>query len=73
MNVLDGKIQGHFQILSLSGSCTFTSGGAGGAERKFGMSVSLAKSDGTVFGGGVESSLIAATPIQVRIFLNIHM
>ncbi|XP_058759371.1 AT-hook motif nuclear-localized protein 9-like [Vicia villosa] len=60
------RYEGHFQILSLTGSCTFTSGGAGGAERKIGtLSVSLAKSDGTVFGGGVESSLIAATPIQL--------
>lgn len=66
----DAKLQGHFQILSMSGSCTFTSGAAGGAERKIGMlSVSLAKPDGVVFGGGVESSLIAATPIQVRFFL----
>ncbi|CAL5212230.1 unnamed protein product [Lathyrus oleraceus] len=60
------RYEGHFQILSLSGSCTFTSGAAGGAERKIGMlSVSLAKPDGVVFGGGVESSLIAATPIQL--------
>ncbi|KAL5056198.1 hypothetical protein RYX36_036880 [Vicia faba] len=60
------KYEGHFQILSLSGSCTFTSGAAGGAERKSGMlSVSLAKPDGGVFGGGVESSLIAASPIQL--------
>ena len=67
----DAKLQGHFQILSLSGSCTFTSGAAGGAERKIGMlTVSLAKPDGVVFGGGVESSLIAATPIQVRFFVN---
>ncbi|KAJ1381577.1 PPC domain, partial [Sesbania bispinosa] len=54
---------GIFEILSLSGSCTYT--GAGGALRKSGMlSVSLAKPDGRVFGGNIESSLIAAGPIQ---------
>jgi len=68
------NIQGHFEILSLSGSCTFTSGAAGGAQRKVGMlSVSLAKPNGEVFGGGVENTLIAATPTQVRIIFNIHM
>lgn len=62
-------IQGRFEILSLSGSCTYTSGN-GGAHRKDGMlSVSLAKPDGRVFGGGIESSLIAAGPIQVRNFI----
>ncbi|KAJ1378781.1 PPC domain [Sesbania bispinosa] len=58
------RYEGIFQILSLSGSCTYT--GAGGALRKSGMlSVSLAKPDGRVFGGGIESSLIAAGPIQL--------
>ncbi|KAK7262213.1 hypothetical protein RJT34_29776 [Clitoria ternatea] len=61
------RYEGRFEILSLSGSCTYT-GGVGGAHRKNGMlSVSLAKPDGRVFGGGIESSLIAAGPIQVRI------
>ncbi|CAK8576306.1 unnamed protein product [Lathyrus sativus] len=60
------RYEGHFQILSLSGSCTFTSGAGGGAERKLGtLSISLAKPDGVVFGGGVGSSMIAATPIQL--------
>lgn len=64
--------QGRFEILTLSGSCTYTSG-AGGAQRKVAMlSVSLAKPDGRVFGGGVENSLIAATPIQVRNFFNTY-
>ncbi|KEH29901.1 AT-hook DNA-binding family protein, putative [Medicago truncatula] len=54
--------EGHFEILSLSGSCTFTTG----AQRKIGMlSVSLAKPNGEVFGGGVENTLIAATPTQL--------
>ncbi|XP_073225814.1 AT-hook motif nuclear-localized protein 1-like isoform X2 [Cicer arietinum] len=59
------RYEGRFEILTLSGSCTYTSG-AGGAQRKVAMlSVSLAKPDGRVFGGGVENSLIAATPIQL--------
>ncbi|KAK2433808.1 hypothetical protein P8452_31082 [Trifolium repens] len=59
--------EGHFEILSLRGSCTFTSAAvAGGAHRKISMlSVSLAKSDGTIFGGSIENSMIAATPIPL--------
>ncbi|WJX50117.1 hypothetical protein P8452_36464 [Trifolium repens] len=59
--------EGHFEILSLRGSCTFTSGAvAGGSQRKISMlSVSLAKSDGTIFGGSIENSMIAATPIPL--------
>ncbi|KAJ4843602.1 hypothetical protein Tsubulata_029029, partial [Turnera subulata] len=54
---------GRFEILSLSGSFTFSD--MGGAHYKNGMlSVSLAKPDGRVFGGGVAGSLIAAGPIQ---------
>lgn len=57
-------MQGRFEILSLSGSFTF--GAISSAHRKNGMlSVSLAKPDGRVFGGGVAGSLIAAVPIQV--------
>lgn len=60
------NVQGRFEILSLSGS--YTSGGTGGgAHRKsLIMSVSLAKPDGRVFGGGVEGPLVAAGLIQVR-------
>ncbi|XLU47337.1 hypothetical protein S245_042151, partial [Arachis hypogaea] len=58
------RYEGRFEILSLSGSCTYTNG-TGNAYRKDGMlSVSLAKPDGRVFGGGIENSLIAAAPIQ---------
>ncbi|KAI9396812.1 hypothetical protein POPTR_004G189200v4 [Populus trichocarpa] len=58
------RYDGRFEILSLSGSFTF--GETGGSNRKNGMlSVSLAKPDGRVFGGGVAGSLIAAGPIQV--------
>ncbi|XP_061352362.1 AT-hook motif nuclear-localized protein 9-like isoform X1 [Gastrolobium bilobum] len=57
--------EGLFEILTLSGSCTYTSG-TGGTHLKNGMlSVSLAKPDGRVFGGGIDSSLIAAGPIQL--------
>lgn len=65
-------MQGHFEIVSLSGSSTYTSG-IGGAHGKNGMlSVSLAKPDGMVF-GGVTESIIAATPIQVRSLLYIYL
>jgi predicted DNA-binding protein with PD1-like motif len=58
-------MQGRFEILSLSGSYTFVE--TGGIHHKNGMlSVSLAKPDGRVFGGGVAGALIAAGPIQVR-------
>ncbi|RHN60579.1 putative PPC domain-containing protein [Medicago truncatula] len=66
--VSDGFLtyEGHFEILSLNGSCTFTSGAVGGAQRKICMlSVSLAKPNGEVFGGGVENTLIAASPTQL--------
>uniref|UniRef100_A0A6N2LFH5 AT-hook motif nuclear-localized protein n=1 Tax=Salix viminalis TaxID=40686 RepID=A0A6N2LFH5_SALVM len=57
------RYDGPFEILSLSGSFTFSE--TGGSNRKNGMlSVSLAKPDGRVFGGGVAGSLIAAGPIQ---------
>ncbi|RYR70505.1 hypothetical protein Ahy_A03g016994 isoform B [Arachis hypogaea] len=59
------RYEGRFEILSLSGSCTYING-TGNAYRKDGMlSVSLAKPDGRVFGGGIENSLIAAAPIQI--------
>ncbi|KAJ6346341.1 hypothetical protein OIU78_008888 [Salix suchowensis] len=60
------RYDGPFEILSLSGSFTFSE--TGGSNRKNGMlSVSLAKPDGRVFGGGVAGSLIAAGPIQLII------
>ncbi|XP_050281548.1 AT-hook motif nuclear-localized protein 7-like [Quercus robur] len=58
------RYEGRFEILSLSGSYTFVE--KGGANRKLGMlSVSLAKPDGRVFGGGIAGALIAAGPIQL--------
>lgn len=56
-------MQGRFEILSLDGSFIF--GEVGGNHRSGMLSISLAKPDGRVFGGGVASSLIAAGPIQV--------
>ncbi|KAI5577718.1 hypothetical protein BDE02_09G133300 [Populus trichocarpa] len=60
------RYDGPFEILSLSGSFTFIK--TGGSNRKNGMlSISLAKPNGRVFGGGVAGSLIAAGPIQLII------
>ncbi|KAJ6765763.1 DUF296 DOMAIN PROTEIN [Salix purpurea] len=60
------RYDGRFEILSLSGSFTFCE--TGGSNHKNGiLSVSLAKPDGRVFGGGVAGSLIAAGPIQLVI------
>ncbi|XP_024464919.1 AT-hook motif nuclear-localized protein 1 [Populus trichocarpa] len=60
------RYDGPFEILSLSGSFTFSK--TGGSNRKNGMlSISLAKPNGRVFGGGVAGSLIAAGPIQLII------
>ncbi|KAF7823285.1 AT-hook motif nuclear-localized protein 11-like isoform X1 [Senna tora] len=62
--ILSATGAGRFEIISLSGS--YTAGGISGGRRKSGMlSVSLAKPDGKVFGGGVEGALIAAGPIQL--------
>ncbi|XP_015873525.3 AT-hook motif nuclear-localized protein 1 [Ziziphus jujuba] len=58
--------EGRFEILSLSGSFVF--GEMSGTNKKNGMlSISLAKPDGRVFGGGVAGSLIAAGPTQLII------
>ncbi|XP_023539486.1 AT-hook motif nuclear-localized protein 1-like [Cucurbita pepo subsp. pepo] len=56
--------EGRFEILSLSGSF-MPSDNAGARSRTGGMSVSLASSDGRVFGGGVVGLLVAASSIQV--------
>lgn len=58
--------QGRYEILSLSGSYVPTEGENGAKQRTGGLSVSLAGSDGRVFGGGVAGLLTAASPIQVR-------
>jgi len=49
----------------LSGSYLPTDGEDGGKQRTRNLSVSLAGSDGRVFGGGVAGMLTAASPIQV--------
>ncbi|KAL8095953.1 AT-hook motif nuclear-localized protein 7-like [Apium graveolens] len=58
--------EGHFEILSLSGSFMPTDSG-GTKSRAGGMSVSLAGPDGRVLGGGLAGMLIAAGPVQVVI------
>ncbi|CAL5426391.1 unnamed protein product [Camellia sinensis] len=60
------RYEGCFELLTLTGSPAFNE--VGGVRRKIGMlSVSLAKPDGTVFGGAVAGSLIAAGPVQLII------
>ncbi|TKY67121.1 AT-hook motif nuclear-localized protein 9 [Spatholobus suberectus] len=59
------RCEGRFEILSLSGSCTYASSANGAVHKTGKLSISLAKPDGTVFGGVIESSLVAACPIQL--------
>ncbi|XP_062224229.1 AT-hook motif nuclear-localized protein 1-like [Phragmites australis] len=56
--------EGHFELLSLSGSFTPTDSG-GTRSRSGGMSISLSAADGRVIGGGVAGLLVAASPVQV--------
>ena len=57
-------MQGHFEILSLSGSYqAFETDGM--STRTGGLIVSLAGLDGRLFGGGVAGALIAASFVQV--------
>ncbi|XP_058198363.1 AT-hook motif nuclear-localized protein 1-like [Rhododendron vialii] len=56
--------RGRFELLTLSGSYTCTA--TGNVQREIGrLSVSLANPDGSVFGGTVVGSLVAAMPIQL--------
>ncbi|XP_024392723.1 AT-hook motif nuclear-localized protein 7 isoform X2 [Physcomitrium patens] len=57
--------EGRYEILSLSGSYLPTDGEDGEKQRTGSVSVSLAGSDGRVFGGRVAGVLMAASPIQV--------
>ena len=56
--------QGHFDILSLSGSFLLAEDGDT-RSRTGGLSVALAGSDGRIVGGCVAGMLMAATPVQV--------
>uniref|UniRef100_A0A1D1Y7K9 AT-hook motif nuclear-localized protein n=1 Tax=Anthurium amnicola TaxID=1678845 RepID=A0A1D1Y7K9_9ARAE len=58
--------EGHFEILSFSGSYVLTDFG-GSRSRSGGLSISLCSSDGYLVGGGVGGLLIAATPVQVLV------
>ncbi|KAK8498786.1 hypothetical protein V6N12_066927 [Hibiscus sabdariffa] len=55
--------EGHFEILSLSGSFIPTET-QGTTSRSGGMSVSLVSPDGRVVGGAVAGLLVVATPVQ---------
>lgn len=57
-------MQGHFEILSLSGSFLLSESG-GRRSRTGGLSVSLAVPNGCIFGGGVAGPLIADSDVQV--------
>ncbi|KAG4385399.1 hypothetical protein GLYMA_12G084400v4 [Glycine max] len=59
------RLEGTFEILSLSGACTYTSSPSGLVRKTGSLSVSLARTDGRVFGGVLESALVAACPIQL--------
>lgn len=61
-------LQGHFEILSLTGSFMPSDNGVT-KSRSGGMSVSLSGPDGQVIGGGLGGMLIAAGPIQVSMEL----
>ncbi len=63
-------MQGRYEILSLSGSYLLQDTGGGGRLRTGGLSVSLAGTDGRVIGGGVAGLLVAASPIQVAILVD---
>ncbi|KAE8713186.1 AT-hook motif nuclear-localized protein 3 [Hibiscus syriacus] len=56
--------EGRFEILSLTGSFTFSDNG-GTKNRTGGLSVSLAGPDGRVIGGALAGTLLAASPIQI--------
>lgn len=60
-------MQEQYEILRLSGSYTISEDGRIQTE---GFNVLLACSDGHVIGGTLAGSLLAATPVQVRIHLN---
>jgi hypothetical protein len=56
--------QGHYEILSLSGSYLLAEDGDT-RSRTGGLSVALAGSDGRIMGGSVAGMLMAATLVQV--------
>ncbi|XP_020215453.1 AT-hook motif nuclear-localized protein 9-like [Cajanus cajan] len=59
------RYEGYFEILSLSGSSIYACTSTGPIRKTGTLSISLAKPDGSIFGGVVESTLIAACPIQL--------
>ncbi|KAL9296833.1 hypothetical protein ACSQ67_022729 [Phaseolus vulgaris] len=59
------RLEGTYEILSLSGTSTFTCGINGPVRTIGSLRISMAKSDGNVFGGTLESALVAGCPIQL--------
>ncbi|KAG4974356.1 hypothetical protein JHK87_031177 [Glycine soja] len=58
------RLEGTFEILSLSGAFTYANSPTGPVSKTGSLSISLARTDGRVFGGILESALVAACPIQ---------
>ncbi|RZB80347.1 AT-hook motif nuclear-localized protein 11-like [Glycine soja] len=59
------RLEGTFEILSLSGAFTYANSPTGPVSKTGSLSISLARTDGRVFGGILESALVAACPIQL--------
>lgn len=62
---LDNAVyQGHFEIISLKGSCLLSDEGDSG-NHGGGLSIVVSTPCGTIFGGSIGGPLIAADPVQV--------
>ncbi|XP_057451875.1 AT-hook motif nuclear-localized protein 10-like [Lotus japonicus] len=59
------RYEGYFQIISLNGSCTYSTEVGGPLTKTFKFAISLLKPDGEMFGGNITSSLIAAGPVRL--------
>ena len=60
-------LQGHFQIIYMSGS--YMTSDEGGARTRTGdLSIAVSSPEGHVFGGPVGGVLVAATTVQVLLF-----
>ncbi|KAK7404815.1 hypothetical protein VNO78_05791 [Psophocarpus tetragonolobus] len=61
------RYEGTFEILSLTGSCAYISSPTGLIRKTSKLTASLAKGNGMVFGGVLESALASVCPIQLII------
>ncbi|XP_057451876.1 AT-hook motif nuclear-localized protein 1-like [Lotus japonicus] len=59
------RYEGHFQIISLTGSCVYSTEVGGPLTKTFKFMISLCKPDGEIFGGNITSSLIAAGLVRL--------